>query len=57
MIELLRTNPCIQIKQAAKQLGIGYENARAIVYTFRRESRISKVPYEIRKMHRRNNKA
>ena len=47
----------MQIKQAAAQLDIGYENARAIVHILRRKGRMAKVPHDIRSMVRRNNLA
>lgn len=46
----------ITIKTAAERIGISYDNARAICSTYRRQNRMTKVPYEIRTMTRRANK-
>ena len=45
------------IKTAAERIGISYDNARAICSTYRRQNRMTKVPYEIRTVTRRANKA
>jgi len=45
----------ITIKASAEQLGISYDNARAICSTFNRFKRIKKVTYEQRTQTRRSN--